>query len=252
MVVRICLILALLTSLGAVAVGLLKVKPRIEQTETDLASTKSALATEQSEKARVQGELATTKTTLETTKGELDRTKMDLATKTQEADAAQKQVMDVTASLEKEKTAHQTLISQNLKFVKLNMTVEQIEKTIADLKTRTVERDVFTKENKVLKDTIGKLQSQIVQLSPPTVKPKLPEGLTGKVISVDPKYDFVVLNIGAQNGVLSRGEMVISRDGQLVGKIEIAGVETDHCFANVIKVAGKKAEILEGDVALVQ
>ena len=69
----------------------------------------------------------------------------------------------------------------------------------------------------------------------------------GKVVVVDPKWDFVVLDIGANKGVLEDGEMLVSRDGRLVAKVIIRNVEKDRCIANIIS-GWKLGEIMEGDV----
>ena len=71
--------------------------------------------------------------------------------------------------------------------------------------------------------------------------------LTGQVIVVDPKWDFVVLNIGDDQGAVEDGEMLVSRDGKLVAKVIIRRVDKDRCIANVMP-GWKLGELIEGDV----
>ena len=75
---------------------------------------------------------------------------------------------------------------------------------------------------------------------------KLPADLKGKVVVVDPKWDFVVLNIGDDQGVLQDGEMLVSREGKLVAKVIVRTVEKDRCIANVVP-GWKLGEMIEGD-----
>src|SRR5438270_241832 len=71
-----------------------------------------------------------------------------------------------------------------------------------------------------------------------------------KVVAVDPKYDFVVLDIGLDDGVLARGEMLVNRSGKLVAKVRILTTESHRSVANVL-ADWKQGEIMEGDVVLV-
>ena len=66
---------------------------------------------------------------------------------------------------------------------------------------------------------------------------------------MDPKYEFVVLNIGGNQGAKERGEMLINRNGRLIGKVRITSVLPDKSIANVIK-AWKQDEPFEGDEVL--
>jgi len=75
---------------------------------------------------------------------------------------------------------------------------------------------------------------------------ELPATLVGKVLSVDPKWDFVVLNVGEDQGAQEHGELLVNRAGRLVAKIKISSVQKDGCIANVLP-GWKLGEVLEGD-----
>ena len=62
----------------------------------------------------------------------------------------------------------------------------------------------------------------------------LPAGLKGKVLVADPKWNFVVLNVGEDQGVLERGELLVNRNGKLVAKVVVRSVQKDRCIANVL------------------
>ena len=79
--------------------------------------------------------------------------------------------------------------------------------------------------------------------------PKLPVDLRGKVVAYDPKWRFVVLDIGGAQGALAGAELLISRQGKLVAKVTIARVENDRCIANLVP-KWDLGEIVEGDVAI--
>jgi hypothetical protein len=63
---------------------------------------------------------------------------------------------------------------------------------------------------------------------------------------VDPKWDFVVLDVGAKNNLPERGILLISRNGTLVAKVRVLNVENDRCVANIMP-GWKLNDVLEGD-----
>jgi cell shape-determining protein MreC len=70
--------------------------------------------------------------------------------------------------------------------------------------------------------------------------------LHGKILQVDPKWDFVVLNIGEDQGVVSDGELLVSRGGKLVAKVIVRSVQKDSCIANLV-TGWKIGDMFEGD-----
>ena len=59
-------------------------------------------------------------------------------------------------------------------------------------------------------------------------------GLRGTVLAYNQAYNFVVLNLGARNGVETNSEMLVLRDGTLVGKIRISSVEPATAIGDII------------------
>ena len=56
----------------------------------------------------------------------------------------------------------------------------------------------------------------------------------GTVLAYNQAYNFVVLNLGARNGVESKSEMLVLRDGTLIGKIRISSVEPATAIGDII------------------
>ncbi len=129
------------------------------------------------------------------------------------------------------------------------MSTEQVKAVIAELKTTKEERDAVQGENKLLSKKNQQLENKLASLLNPEEAVALPEGLKGNIIAVDPKYDFVVLDIGEEKGVLERGEMLVNRNGKLVGKIRIAAVLPGQSIANVLP-EWKRDDVIEGDQVL--
>jgi hypothetical protein len=59
-------------------------------------------------------------------------------------------------------------------------------------------------------------------------------GVHGSVLASNQAYNFVVLNLGARNGVEPNSEMLVLRDGTLIGKIRISSVEPATAIGDII------------------
>ena len=73
-------------------------------------------------------------------------------------------------------------------------------------------------------------------------------GLRGTILAVNQAYNFVVLNLGTRHGVESNAEMLVLRDGALVGKIRISSVEPATAIGDIISGSlARGAQIQSGD-----
>src|SRR4029077_19175459 len=59
-------------------------------------------------------------------------------------------------------------------------------------------------------------------------------GVHGSVLAYNQDYNFVVLNLGARNGVEPNSEMLVLRDGTLIGKIRISSVEPATAIGDIM------------------
>ena len=108
------------------------------------------------------------------------------------------------------------------------------------------ELEAVKEENGVLQRTVSRLTAQINELIGTNYVVTLRADLKGKIVAVDPKWDFVVLNIGGDQGVLDDGEMLVSRDGKLVAKVIVRSVQKDRSIANVVP-GWQLGDVIEGD-----
>jgi DNA repair exonuclease SbcCD ATPase subunit len=73
-------------------------------------------------------------------------------------------------------------------------------------------------------------------------------GLRGTILAVNQAYNFVVLNLGTRHGVESNAEMLVLRDGALVGKIRISSVEPATAIGDIITGSlARGAQMQPGD-----
>jgi len=105
-------------------------------------------------------------------------------------------------------------------------------------------------ENKVLTKKMNKLAYELAKYQGPD-KPivYLPENLKGQVVVSDPKWDFVVINVGEDQGILQDGELLVNRNGRLVAKVIVTSVQKNRAIANVMP-GWKLGELMEGDLVI--
>jgi len=250
MLIRITLVLAILAGLAAAGLNFFKVKEGVTILQTTLQDTKNELNS-------TKTKLANTKKELDKTTEELKKTQADLAETKKERDSAvakvtvqEKQIANLQKELSNVRDQRDNAEAEVAAWKALGYTVDQIKDLIAQLKVVRKERDDL---NDTLLKWMGMYKGATNELAryvnPEEQKVPLRPDLKARVLVVDPKFDFVVLDIGEKDGALERGEMLISRDGKLVAKVRIWTVYPNRCVANVLP-GWRLGEVVEGDLAV--
>jgi hypothetical protein len=249
MLIRISLIVAIIAGLAAGILGFVQVRERLVTTMDERDQYHRESIYERGEKEKAQTELAQTQEELDITQKNLARSQSELQTMTAQFQQEQERVSQLTANLN-ERIAELRAAQQEIERWRLTgLTPEQI-KTLASERDRAREEvAVLTDELDILTRAKQAVDTQLDILLGRFTRPVLPQGLRGEVVAVDPKYDFVVLNVGSNHGVVEHGELLVNRDGQLVGRLRVASVEPSMSIANVMP-GWRNGEIVEGDQVL--
>src|SRR5581483_29718 len=246
MLMRIFLIVAIVAALGAGVVNFVLVKPKIQALTADRDQQKS-------DKETAQKNFADTQKKLTLTQGELNQTKQQLA----DAKAAEKKAEDVASTQQKraddlaDKLAKTTSDRDDAQaklaaYTATGKSAAEVSSLAKDLKDAQDALEVANEEKLVLNRDIVRLQNKLNELLGEDYVIRLRPDLKGKVVVVDPKWDFVVLNIGEEQGVIQDGELLVSREGKLVAKVVVRTVQKDRCIANIVP-GWKIGEVFEGD-----
>jgi len=246
MLLRISLIIAILAGLGAGVVAYLEVSDKIPALVTQRDTEHKAKVDEIAAHGKTKTELAKTKNELSQTKQELADTQSERDKQTVRADAQTKRADDLSEKLAKVTTERDDAQNSLASYKATELTPEQVFKLSKDLKSARAEVEVVNGEKVVLFHTISRLTNELAKYVGPEQFVKLRADLHGKILVVDPKWDFVVLNVGEDQGVISQGEMLVSRQGKLVAKVVVRSVQKDRCIANLVP-GWKIGEMTEGD-----
>jgi len=247
MLIRISLIVAILAGLAVGGLNIVKVKEKVTTLQTNLKTETEAHATSENnfqktkrDLTKTQGQLTETNQLLVSTQGERDKAVADAATQTKRATQlaedlgkTKKELADTQSDLGAYKNSGFT----PQQVLNLGKTLKQTEDNLAGAK----------EENLVLNKHIEKLKNELAKYTEGNERIVfMKAGIKGQIVVSDPKWDFVVLNVGDDQGVKEDGELLVSRNGKLVAKVKVRNVEKSRSIANVLP-GWKLGEVLEGD-----
>jgi len=243
---RISLIVAILAALGAGTLNVLQVRDHINTLITQRDDYHNTLNQTQATLATTQKNLADTQKNLADTQQQL--TDAQAARKKAEdvAAAQQKRADDLSDKLAKATQDRDAAQADLAAYKATGKSPQEILQLVAMIKQDEDTINAINDEKKVLTRTIARQQNQLNELIGTNYVVTLPADLKGKVVVVDPKWDFVVLDVGDEQGVLQDGELLISRDGKLVAKVVVRTVEKNRSIANIVP-GWKLGEVFEGD-----
>jgi len=243
---RISLIVALIAALAVGVVNIVFVKDKIHTLATDRDDQRAA-------KTQAQGERDKANKAKDKAEKDLAQSQAELADAKTERDKAvttatqlQKKADDLTDKLAKTTQERDQAQTELAAFKALGIPADQVGALNRKLKDTQEALGIANEEKLVLLHTVTRLTNELAKYVGPDYVVKLRADLRGKILLVDPKWDFVILNIGENQGVLPDGEMLVSREGKLVAKVVVRTVEKNRCIANIIP-GWKLGEVIEGD-----
>ena len=248
MLLRILLIVTILIGIGAIAVSHFVVRPHIQTIIEARNKNLQDYQTEQKNHTKTRGTLKDTQAKLASTEKALDETKTQLAAATTKANEQEARAKGLETDLNKTKNELAAARADLAAWAALGIPVDQVKAVIAEAKKLRTANEAIEEEKKILALNLKKAEDKIKMLTggEDAPDPLLPQGLKGRVVVVDPKYDFVVLDIGSSKGVEPRGVLVVSRNSKLVAKVRVASVQADRSIANIIP-GWKLDQVMEGD-----
>lgn len=249
MLLRICLILAILAGVGAIVLNQVKLNPHI-QSIIDKRNEETTRADNQTKRANTaEKSLKETKDKLATTEKTLGETKTQLEAANVKATEQEKRANDLQQNLDTTKQALTEAQQQLSQWEGTGTTPAQVKALVSEVKTlrdlatvNEAEKKILSRSNQILSQQLSNLlggAEAVIDLPP----------VKGTVLVVDPKWDFVVLDIGEKQNMVAGGVLMISRNNKLVAKVKIMSVQGDRSIANVVP-GWKLDEIMEGDDVL--
>jgi hypothetical protein len=245
MLMRICLIVAILAGLAVGGLNFVMVKQKITTIQTERQNEKSAKEDAQRNLAKTTQNLKETTATLNKTKATLDATSKERDQALTKLDSETKRAEAIAAERDKFRQERDGTLADIAAYKGTELTPPQILELKKGFREMQKNVDALLEENKTLGQKIVALANELAIFKNLEHIVELPAGLRGKVLVYDPKYHFVIVDVGREQGVLEQGELLVHRDGKLVAKIKVRSIEKDKAVANILP--GQLGEVMEGD-----
>ena len=249
MLLRICLILTILAGAGVIAVSHFKVRPHVQEIIDQREKNAKDRDTEKGLKTKALAELKATKSDLEQTKKNLAETETSLASAKSQLDAETKRANGLKQDLAKTREEYNESQQKLARWDGLGLDPIQVKEVIASEKNLRAANQALDEEKKFFAKKYKDTKAELDQLRNPDEDPPMPAGLKGRVLIVDPKWSFVVIDVGEKHGAVKNGVLMISRKTKLVAKVRIMSLQPDKSIANILP-GWNLAEVMEGDQVL--
>ncbi len=225
----------------ATAVVSFLAKGNIDTVQGNLRDTKTNLATTTSNLKKTEGELKVAEEEVQTAKTALEAEKEQGLKLKAEADAATAKVAQAQADLE---AKVKELAEANAKIAGMpaGPTIDpqaqaEMEKARQDLQKAQTElaemRQVQETLNSRVKDAEDKFKAQASEVE--RYRQGVAKvGLSGRIMAVNPGWNFVVLSVGDRQGAAVGANMLVLRGGQPIGKAKISSVEPSTSIADIV------------------
>lgn len=248
---RLLLVLVIAASAGVIALGEMKLKPHLEELKDKEKKVTEELGKEKTERTKQETRAKAAESKADALTTDLDQSKKSEADAMKAAEAEKQKAIAAAQETNKAKQETEAVKVRSADYFdleKLGLTPPVIRNIHTALPKATNELSTLKAEQRVLMTQHIKATGELQSFLNPKGAVALPS-LSGKVTAVDPKWDFVIIDMGANHGLLKNGELSISREGKLVARVKVSRVETDYAIANVMP-GFKKSEIREGDAVL--
>ena len=228
------LILVILLGLGALGIAQFQVAPKISTLESDLSAAEEAKNNAENAQRQAESAQRTAEEEAETLRGELIDTN-DKLKGAMQFGAMQKARGD---ELDTELTTTKAELIEAQRDIQAWEGLGVTRQFVITMKDRLndahEEIAAITGEKEILIRQLDQIKYELSRFVGPNQKVVMRDGIEGSILSVDPDWGFVVINVGEQDGVRENGELMVSRGGKLVGKVQISSVENDRSIANVM------------------
>ena len=185
-----------------------------------------------------------TQTDLENTRQDLENTRAELESTKAQLEDARTQIVQLNETIraKDQELEEKSNVIAGLEDEKASLTAQVADLTtqIAGLQDQVAQLE---EDKSVLEVQLEKCDKELHKEI--TMKP----GTTGTIVYANKDWNFVVIDIGSNDGVQSTAEMIIHRGEEMIGKIKISAVRDDVSIAEVL-ADYQKATVKEGDHVL--
>jgi hypothetical protein len=123
----------------------------------------------------------------------------------------------------------------------------QMDEVRRSLESAERDKEFLSDKLRAMQERVGQLEDERKRRVAASAKP----GVRGTILVVNHAYNFVVLDLGSRHGVEPNSEMLVVRDGALIGKIRISSVELATSIGDIITSSlARGVQVQPGDIVI--
>lgn len=205
------------------------VTEKLHVTEKNLADTKKELA-------QTKELLAAANKTIEEQKMQIEGLERDIMNLKAEIEGNKMKITDLEmkvadaemryAQLQKDLTDPERR-KNNPEMVAIKKEIDDLTKERDELKAVQV---TLTQQKKGLEENLVAANTKVKHYETPVTQ----AGLTGRVVNVNPGWNFVVIDKGDRQGVTVNAPLFVMRGGQMVARLKVTSVEPRTAIADIV------------------
>jgi len=124
-------------------------------------------------------------------------------------------------------------------------------KALADAEKAAAEKEQILKTLQVKAEDAEKKASSMEAENARRAAGLTKPGLEGKILAVNPSWNFVVLSIGDRQGVVAGSSLIVKRGGNMVARLRVTSVEPSTSIADIqVGSTAKGSSVQAGDVVI--
>lgn len=219
---------------------------RLTSTTADLTKAKKERDTEKEQRIAAEATLSERDTLIAKQKGDLDRANSELEKAKADVEARVAEIAKIKTELESGGVPGVNPAEMAAKVKELQEAKTKLEQDLAE--ARQVQETLNAKVEEASRQLAGS-ERQVQEYKQQFVR----TGLSGTILAYNPNWNFVVLSIGDRQGLKPNAQMVVSRDGQMVGKVRVTSVEPSSAIADIVPGSVPKGmAVQQGDSVVFQ
>ncbi|MGB8166823.1 MAG: hypothetical protein WCF18_04985 [Chthoniobacteraceae bacterium] len=234
--------LAIAVVLGAAVLSFLtkaqadKLQSNLKETKQTLARTETTLRRAESESKKAQEELVVANAKVEQQatemtglKADKEKAVMELAEAKMALDARTKELADIQEKM-KGGDATKPAVDPTVVVAELEAKKAELAKAQAELAEKSQMVETLNRSKVENDEKLANANKEIERYRAGVTK----SGLSGKILAVNPGWNFVVLSVGDRQGAATGGVMIVTRSGEPIGRVRITSIEPSTSIADII------------------
>jgi flagellar biosynthesis chaperone FliJ len=229
------LVVALIGAIAAAVFAFMIVRTKQEKTQ-ELEKATEQLIKQTADLKKASEELTTTQGALKESDDKLKET----ATKAETLQASYETAQTKMGELEKSvKEAQDKITAAEARVEEVNRilggkTAEEVKKEAMEAQEKLT---ALQNEKRIIDDQLAAASAEVKRLEDEKKRAltgAMPAGISGRIMTINKAWNFVVLNVGSRQGVVQNGVLIVYRGQKFLGKVKVVSTEENTAVADIL------------------